>query len=469
MKNYISIILLLIGIGKSIGQTFSNTIVSTCDSWNSGNVYTGFTKTIAVSGLPNPLSSVGTVLKQINIQLGNSTCKGNLSTYRARLVAPDGTTFIDIFGSNTPSYYTSSITSQWMNVKFRDDSSLERINDYTTTVKGAYWPFSIGYYRVNVANSFGTFNGLNPNGNWTLQIAENTISEVSFERVDLIFGTPIDVNDVTGSSLNNFCEDKTCLDTKRVVRGTNDGYSANDPNFPGNSVGSCSWNGANNNSGWYAFKASSTTAYLTVSGMLNSSTPGSSDMQPIVVSRSGSDCSSGIFSVPSGGCPDDQDLGGGVNNHSYHTSLGGGVSAWNNVYTSGITANAEFNLSGLTIGSTYYLYIDGNGNAASSFYIEINAAEDCCSPLSPNLAAADTQTNIGFGTQANMATGFPTSIPSGFIAFDTKTKGFVIPRMTTAQRPIGDVGMIIYNTDLNCIQFHNGTTWKCIEPECSSY
>lgn len=469
MKNYISIILLLIGFGKSIGQTFSNTIVSTCDSWNSGNVYTGFTKTIAVSGLPNPLSSVGTVLKQINIQLGNSTCKGNLSTYRARLVAPDGTTFIDIFGSNTPTYYTTSITSQWMNVKFRDDSSLERINDYTTAVKGAYWPFSIGYYRVNVANSFGTFNGLNPNGNWTLQIAENTISEVSFERVDLIFGSPIDVNDVTGSSLNNFCEDRTCLDTKRVIRGTNDGYSTNDPNFPGNTVGSCSWNGANNNSGWYAFKASSTTAYLTVSGMLNSSTPGSSDMQPIVVSRSGSDCSSGIFSVPSGGCPDDQDAGGGVNNHSYHTSLGGGVSAWNNVYASGITANAEFNLSGLTIGSTYYLYIDGNGNAASSFYIEINAAEDCCSPLSPNLAAADTQTNIGFGTQANMATGFPTSIPSGFIAFDTKTKGFVIPRMTTAQRPIGDVGMIIYNTDLNCIQFHNGTTWKCIEPECSSY
>ncbi len=469
MKKIISILLLIFGINNVYLQTFSNTAVNTCNSWDSGNSYTGFTKVINVSGLSNPLSISQTVLKQINIQLGSSTCKGNLSSYRARLVAPDGTTFIDIFGSNTPTYYTSSITSQWMNIKFRDDPSLERINDYTTAVKGAYWPFSIGYYRVNVANSFSDFNGLNPNGNWTLQIAEGTTSEVSFERIDLIFGSPIEVNDVTGSSLNNFCSDRTCIDTKRVVRGTNNGYSSSDPNYPGNSVGTCSWNGANNNSGWYAFKASSTMAYITVSGMLNTSSPGSNDMQPIVLSRSGLDCSSGTFSIPSGGCPDDQDAGGGVNNHSYHNSFGGGISTWSNIYTAGISANAEFNLSGLTIGNTYYLYIDGNGNAASSFYIEINSAEDCCSPYPPNLAAADTQTNIGIGTQATMATGFPTSIPSGFIAFDTKTKGLVIPRMTTAQRPVGAAGMLIYNTDLNCIQFHNGTTWKCIEPECSSY
>ncbi|MQP23458.1 hypothetical protein GFJ94_00060 [Flavobacterium sp. LMO8] len=468
MKNYFSIILLLFGICNMFSQTFSNTTVSACNTWNSGGAYTGFTKTIAVSGLPNPLSSTGTVLRQINIQLGTSACKGNLSTYRARLVAPDGT-FIDIFGSSTPSYYTSTSTSQWMNVKFRDDPSLERINDYTTAVKGAYWPFSIGYYRVDVANSFSNFNGLNPNGNWTLQISEGTVTEVSFERVDLIFGPPIKVNDVTGSSINNFCADRTCLDANSVVRGTNNGYAPNDPNYPGNSLDGCSWNGANNNSGWYAFKASSTSAYLTVSGMLNSASAGSSDMQPIVVSSSGTDCSSGTFSVVTGGCPDDQNAGGGVNNHSYHNSLGGGISTWSNIYSNGITANAEFNLSGLTIGNTYYLYIDGNGNAASSFYIEINSAEDCCSPFSPNLTAADTQTNIGIGTQATMASGFPTSIPSGFIAFDTKTKGLVIPRMTTAQRPAGAAGMIIYNTDLNCIQFHNGTTWKCIEPECSSY
>ena len=115
------------------------------------------------------------------------------------------------------------------------------------------------------------------------------------------------------------------------------------------------------------------------------------------------------------------------------------------------------------------MYIDGNGNAASSFYIEINNAMDCCSPIAPNLVTADTQTNFGIGTHATLKTGFPNNIPSGFIAFDTKNKGLVIPRMTTANRPVGSAGMIIYNTDLNCIQFHNGTTWKCIEPECSSY
>jgi hypothetical protein len=458
MKN-ITILLLLICINNSmLAQTFSNTTVAACNTWDSGNTYTGFQRTIAVSGLSNPLSSSGKVLKQVNLQLGSPACLGNLSTYYARLISPSGT-IIQLFGP-----FTSTSTSQWLNIKFRDDSSLERINDYPIGVKQNYWPFSIGYYRVETANSFASINGENPNGNWILQIAEATSSEVAFEKVELIFETPTPVNDVTGSTLNNSCANPTCIDAKKVIRGTNNGYSATDPNYPGNTVGTCSWNGANNNSGWYSFIASTTNSYITVSGMLNTSGSTSSDMQPIIVSRSGGDCSSGTFSVPTGGCPKDQP----TNNISYLTP-NGGVSAVNNIYSNGITANAEFNLTGLTIGNIYYLYIDGNGNAASSFYIEINNAMDCCSPIAPNLVAADTQTNFGIGTHTTLKTGFPNNIPSGFIAFDTKNKGLVIPRMTTANRPVGSAGMLIYNTDLNCIQFHNGTTWKCIEPECSSY
>lgn len=355
----------------SYSQTYSNTTSAACNSWNSGNSYTGFTRNIIVSGLANPLSAAGTVLRQVNLQLGTPACKGNLSSYYARLVSPSGT-IIQLFGP-----YTSTSTSQWMDIKLRDDLSLERINDYSTGVKQNYWPFNIGYYRVDVAGSFSNVNGENPNGTWVLQVAENTSSEVSFERVELIFGSSIVVNDVTGSVANNDCSGVQCIDGNQVVRGTNNGYTQTDPNYPGNSVGSCSWNGANNNSAWFEFTASATSAYLTVSGMMNSSGSGSSDMQPIVISRSGSDCSSGSYSVPNGGCPDNES----INNSSYLSSNGGGIGTSGNVYFNGITANAEFNLSGLTIGNIYYLYIDGNGGASSNFYVEIENGAAACSVL----------------------------------------------------------------------------------------
>lgn len=358
-------------------QTFSNTTIAACNTWDSGNSYAGFSRNITVSGLPSPLGTGAgqVVLRQINLQLGTSACKGNLSTYYARLISPNGT-IIQLFGP-----YTSTSTSQWMNIKLRDDISLERVIDYSTSVKQTYWPFSIGYYRVDVAGSYSSVNGENPNGTWVLQIAENTTSEVSFERVELIFGSPIVVNDVTGSTANNDCSGVQCIDGNKVVRGTNNGYTQTDPNYPGNSVGSCSWNGANNNSAWFEFTASAGSAYITINGMMNSSGSGSSDMQPIVVSRTGSDCSSGTFSIPTGGCPDDE----AINNSVYLSTNGGGVGTAGNVYFNGITANTEFNLSGLTIGNKYYLYIDGNGGASSDFYIEVTSGAATCSTLPVSL------------------------------------------------------------------------------------
>ena len=70
----------------------------------------------------------------------------------------------------------------------------------------------------------------------------------------------------------------------------------------------------------------------------------------------------------------------------------------------------------------------------------------------------------------------PKSINSdAMLEVESTSKGILLPRIalksTTSSFPLKSftAGMIIYNTDLNCIQFHNGTTWKCIEPECSSY
>lgn len=357
-----------------MAQTFSNTTQAPCDTWNSANMYTGFTRNINVTGLPTPLGASGTVLRQVNIQLGTSACTGNLSSYFARLVSPAGT-IIQLFGP-----FTTSGTSMWMNIKLRDDPALERVRDYQTTTQQAYWPWNVGYYRTDVAGAFATVNGENPNGNWTLQIAENTITEVSFERVDLVFGPPIVVNDVTGTSTNNACAGATCVDGFAVVRGTNNAFSQLDPLYPGDAVGGCAWNGANNNSGWYRFIASGTTAYITVSGMANTTGTASADMQLVVVRATNPICSGLPSVVPPGGCPDPPTTG---NNNTSYATPNGGVGTVGNIYLNGITANSEFNLSGLTAGQSYYLIIDGNGGASSTFYIEMPSGGTDCSILLP--------------------------------------------------------------------------------------
>jgi hypothetical protein len=120
--------------------------------------------------------------------------------------------------------------------------------------------------------------------------------------------------------------------------------------------------------------------------MLNSTTPTSGDMQPIVVKANGNCGIPNI--VPAGGCPKDQTR----NNRAYSSDITinpspntGGVST-NSIYSNGISSNCEFNLSGLTVGDTYYLYVDGNGGASSFFYIEVEngvstPCDFCCTPI----------------------------------------------------------------------------------------
>jgi len=202
----------LCGWSGARGQTFSNTTTAACDAWNSGNAYTGFQRTIAVSGMPSPLGPTEAVLRQVNLRLDNASCKGNLSSYYARTISPAGTV-IQLFGP-----FATTSTSQWMDIKLRDDPALERVRDYSIDTQQNCHPWSIGYHRTEVADVFATVNGVDPNGNWTLRIAENTASKVSFERVDLVFGPPIRVKDVTGTGANSDCTGSTCIDAVEVVR-----------------------------------------------------------------------------------------------------------------------------------------------------------------------------------------------------------------------------------------------------------
>jgi uncharacterized repeat protein (TIGR01451 family) len=73
---------------------------------------------------------------------------------------------------------------------------------------------------------------------------------------------------------------------------------------------------------------------------------------------------------------------------------------------------------------------------------------------------------------------WPKSVPNGYLVIDSANKGLVITHMTTAQRDalIPVKGMLIYNTDLKCVQLYRGQTpgvdnprqgWNCIERGCN--
>lgn len=92
-----------------------------------------------------------------------------------------------------------------------------------------------------------------------------------------------------------------------------------------------------------------------------------------------------------------------------------------------------------------------------------------CTQLSYT-APAVSFTKVGITTQEPKRINFPEDLPNGFIALESQNKGFVITRLTTAQinalTPIE--GMLVYNTDANCFQLWNGTSWKCIERSCNN-
>ncbi|MFN5417966.1 MAG: T9SS type A sorting domain-containing protein [Flavobacteriia bacterium] len=349
---------------------------NTCSTgWDSGDTWTGFVKNISVSGLPTPLgtSSGQYVLNEVEVELGDNTCKKDLSTYYFRLTAPDNSTYIDFFPTNGLTTETNPI---WIKIKFRDHTSLEMINEYTASIQSEYYPFNIGYYAIEQVNGFqSVFNGLDPNGTWKFAIKENTTDEISFKNVTLKFGPKLLIRDLTAVNNDN-CINMQCIDNRAIVIGTNNNFLNGDPVFAGAGIASgfdgCDWNGANNNSAWFYFTASQATSKITISGM--DPAAGDNDkyaLQPIVFTYPNACVTPS--DVPNGGCANDNT----VNNRSYETAQGGGTSA-PDAYYRGITANAEFNLSGLTPGQRYILYIDGNGGAASPFYIEgLNGMSTC--------------------------------------------------------------------------------------------
>ncbi|WP_426479289.1 hypothetical protein ACP3T3_07520 [Chryseobacterium sp. CBSDS_008] len=96
----------------------------------------------------------------------------------------------------------------------------------------------------------------------------------------------------------------------------------------------------------------------------------------------------------------------------------------------------------------------------------------CTKPATPG--TPDGYTRFGITVQQK-SNAWPENIPNGFLAMESKNKGFVITRVQhVSQTPQpGDAiadpkeGMLLYDIQDKCIKLYNGTEWKCVQKSCN--
>ncbi|MBB6369639.1 hypothetical protein [Chryseobacterium shigense] len=80
----------------------------------------------------------------------------------------------------------------------------------------------------------------------------------------------------------------------------------------------------------------------------------------------------------------------------------------------------------------------------------------------------DGYSTIGITIQKKQS-GWPEKVPNGHIALESKTKGFVITRVSSVSTILQPKeGMIVYDIADQCIKLFNGTIWKCIQRTCNN-
>lgn len=76
-------------------------------------------------------------------------------------------------------------------------------------------------------------------------------------------------------------------------------------------------------------------------------------------------------------------------------------------------------------------------------------------------------TKIGITGQTILQPNWPGNVPNGFLALESKNKGFVITRTTSSSILLPVEGMLIFDTTDKCYKLYNGTTWNCISRSCN--
>lgn len=174
-------------------------------------------------------------------------------------------------------------------------------------------------------------------------------------------------------------------------------------------------------------------------------------------------------------------FGGTVNNYAtdknvlYITGMTIPGSTFNNVITFKVlTKNTDTSISNQITMTVDPESACGSANRVSSNEVIVTKCPYCVKD--PVTGTPSTFGNVGFTTQSKQA-GWPDNVPNAALVLESSNKGFVITRMTLAQRNAITgtnlvEGMLIYVTDANgtgngCFQLYNGSGWKCIERACN--
>ncbi|EJL68346.1 hypothetical protein PMI13_03741, partial [Chryseobacterium populi] len=107
----------------------------------------------------------------------------------------------------------------------------------------------------------------------------------------------------------------------------------------------------------------------------------------------------------------------------------------------------------------------GIGSAADA---TVNACSFCYRPAITSGTALDTQYGItSLGRAGSQNGNWPMVRKGGWVALESKTKGFVPNKLTTAQKNalIPVEGMMVYDITLDCLSIYDGTSWKCFNTQ----
>ncbi|WPR77758.1 hypothetical protein [Algoriphagus sp. NG3] len=108
-------------------------------------------------------------------------------------------------------------------------------------------------------------------------------------------------------------------------------------------------------------------------------------------------------------------------------------------------------------------YIYGRGSGLNS----VPCPEDYCTQ--PPIGGTPEESVVGVSSHMLTSDEWPKNVPNGFIAIESDNSGFVITRLTTVQIDALDAveGMLVYDTDEDCMKLYNGTAWSCIQRGCN--
>ncbi|UJF28644.1 DUF4347 domain-containing protein [Kaistella sp. 97-N-M2] len=120
------------------------------------------------------------------------------------------------------------------------------------------------------------------------------------------------------------------------------------------------------------------------------------------------------------------------------------------------------------VSADYYVIITFSGGCTVRSNELSSDICPCTKPGATGTPASYTDFGISIRDKRSTAN-WPKDVPNGFITMEANNKGFVITRIETPETSILNpvLGMLVYDTTVDCLKLYNGTSWSCIKQTCN--